>query len=278
MSRVVPYVTPLIPAFVVIGFFVWFSNWIPQTRWQAPQAQVINATLTPAALARVGQTIVRERGCLTCHTIEPGAGLKGAGRGPNLAGVAARRAQGVKDGPGDLVGYLAQSLYEPGAYLVEGFANIMPPSTGAPASLTYEEVVAVVAYLQSLGKTPTVKVGDIPNPTGTRSAGQAAAPAPVASADPAAMFTSLGCEACHSLKPGEVKLGPALDAPALKEAASQRRMSIEAFLAESIVDPKAYERKEFPAGVMPLDYGTRMTAAQLDSLIRYLTTAKLERP
>ncbi|MCL4746714.1 MAG: c-type cytochrome [Burkholderiaceae bacterium] len=277
MNRVAPYVTPLIPAFAVIGFFVWFSNWIPQTRWQAPQAQTINASLTPAELAKVGQTIVRERGCLACHTIEPGAGVKGAGRGPNLAGVATRRAQGVEGGLGNLVEYLAQSLYEPGAYLVEGFANIMPPSTSAPASLSYEEVVAVVAYLQSLGKTPTVKVGDIPNPRGARATGEAAAPATGATADPAAMFVSLGCEACHSLKPGEVKLGPALDVPSMKEAASQRRMSIEAYFVESIVDPKAYERKGFPSGVMPLDYGTRLTAAQLDSLMRYLITSRLER-
>lgn len=279
MNRVLPYVTPLIPAFVAIGFFVWFANWIPQTRWEAPRTQEISAALTPAELAQVGQTIVRQRGCLACHTIEPGAGLKGGGRGPNLAGVAARRAQGVSGGPGNLVDYLAQSLYEPGAYLVEGFANIMPPSTGAPASLAYEEVVAVVAYLQSLGKTPTVKVGDVPKPSGTHAAGNATAtaPAPAAVVDPAALFASLACEGCHSLKAGEVKLGPALDLSSLKQAASGRGMSLEAYLIESIVDPKAYERKGFPGGIMPPDYGTRLSAAQLDALLRYLI-AKKERP
>ena len=144
MSRMLRYVTPLIPAFVVIGFFVWFANWIPQTRWQPPQAQEISAALTSAELAQVGQTIVRQRGCLACHTLEPGAGVKGGGRGPNLSGIAARRAQVVKGGPDNLVDYLAQALYEPGAYLVEGYANIMPPSNGAPAALSYEEVVAVI--------------------------------------------------------------------------------------------------------------------------------------
>lgn len=273
MNRVLPYVTPLIPAFVVIGFFVWFANWIPQTRWEAPRTQEISAALTPAELAQVGQAIVRQRGCLACHTLEPGAGVKGGGRGPNLSGVATRRAQGVKGGPANLVEYLAQSLYEPGAYLVEGFANIMPPSTGAPANLTYEEAVAVIAYLQSLGRTPTVKIGEVPKPAGTSAARQA----PATAADPAALFASLACDGCHSLKAGEVKLGPALDMPGLKQAATGRGMSLEAYLIESIVDPKAYERKGFPGGVMPLDYGTRLTAAQLDSLLRYLT-AKQERP
>ena len=267
MSRALPYVTPFVPAFLVIGFFVWFANWIPQTRWEPPKAQEISAALTPPELAQIGQTIVRQRGCLACHTIEPGAGVKGGGRGPNLAGIAARRAQGVKGGPGDLVEYLAQSLYEPGAFLVEGFANIMPPSISAPANLGYEETVAVIAYLQSLGKTPTVKVGDVPRPAASARSTQ---PAGAASNDPVAMFTALACDGCHSLKAGETKVGPALDAAGMKGAAAERGMSLEAFLMESIVDPKAYERKGVPSGVMPPDYGTRLNATQLNALVRYL--------
>lgn len=271
MNRILPYVIPLIPAFVVIGFFVWFANWIPQTRWQPPQKQEISAVLTPAELAQIGQTIVRQRGCLACHTIEPGVGVKGHGRGPNLADVAARRARGVKGGPDNLVEYLAQALTDPGAYLVEGYANIMPPSTGAPANLSYEDVVAVIAYLQSLGKTPTVKVGDVPRLASVKSASPSAKPAAGAqAAEPAAMFASLGCDGCHSLKAGETKVGPALDASSMKQVAAERKMSPEAYLIESIVDPKAYERKGFPSGVMPQDYGTRITAGQLAALVRYL--------
>lgn len=270
MIRALPYATPLVPAFVVIGFFVWFANWIPQTRWEPPKVQAISAALTPPELAEIGKTIVRQRGCLACHTIEPGAGVKGAGRGPNLAGVAARRAQGVKDGPGSLVDYLAQALYEPGAYLVEGYADIMPPSIAAPASLSYEEAVAVIAYLQSLGKTPTVKVGDVPRPAASARSAQ---PAAAATGDPAALFVALACEGCHSLKAGETKVGPPLDAAGMKQAAAARGMSLEAFLMESIVDPKAYERKDFPGGVMPQDYGTRMNATQLAAMVRHLAAA-----
>lgn len=267
MNRALPYVTPLVPAFVVIGFFVWFSNWIPQTRWAPPKAQEISAALTPQELAQVGRTIVRERGCLACHTIEPGTGVKGGGRGPNLAGIATRRAQGVQGGPGNLVEYLAQSLYEPGAYLVEGYASIMPPSISPPANLGYEEAVAVIAYLQSLGKTPTVKVGDVPRPATSARSDQ---PARAATDDPVALFAALACEGCHSLKAGETKVGPALDAAGMKQSAAERGMSLEAFLMESIVNPKAYEKPGVPSGVMPQDYGTRLNAAQLDALVRYL--------
>ncbi|MBI2970566.1 MAG: cytochrome c, partial [Gammaproteobacteria bacterium] len=151
MSRVRAYTTATLPALVVLVFFVWFANWIPQTRWTPPVRQAVAAEMSPAQLARIGEKIVRERGCLTCHTLEPGVGVQGHGRGPNLIGIAARRAGGAPGGPSTLVDYLAQSLHEPGTYLVEGYANIMPASTRPPAKLDDGEVVAVINYLQSLG-------------------------------------------------------------------------------------------------------------------------------
>jgi hypothetical protein len=87
-------VSPVVPALVVLGFFVWFSNWIPQTRWEPPRARTISAQMTPADLARVGAVLVRERGCLTCHTLEPSAWRQGQGRGP-IRESRARRATGV---------------------------------------------------------------------------------------------------------------------------------------------------------------------------------------
>src|SRR3972149_4086530 len=130
-------VGPVIPALVVLGFFVWFSNWIPQTRWEPPKARAIGA---PA-----------------------------------------------------LAGYLTQSLYEPGAYLVEGYANIMPPSFRPPAKLTYEEMTAVVNYLMSLGGTPTVKAGALPRPPAA--AGRAVAALLAAPGAPAAR-AALGKDHC----------------------------------------------------------------------------------
>lgn len=82
MTRVSSYLTATVPALVVLGFFVWFANWIPQTRWDPPAAREITADMTPRQLANVGEVIVRERGCLACHTIEPGAGVKGQGAAP----------------------------------------------------------------------------------------------------------------------------------------------------------------------------------------------------
>src|SRR3990172_5913885 len=128
MTRAASYAVATVPALVVLGFFVWFANWIPQTRWEPPKTRQVDAAMSSAAFAKIGKAIVRERGCLACHTIEPGAGIKGQGRGPNLANIAERRARGVAGGPDNLLAYLAAALYEPGAYLVEGYANIMPAS------------------------------------------------------------------------------------------------------------------------------------------------------
>ncbi len=274
MSRVTTYLVPVVPAAAVLGMFVWFANWIPQIRWNPPEKRTIQAAASPTELAALGKEIVRERGCLACHTLEPGAGVKGGGRGPNLADVAQRRARGVPGGAGNLADYLAQSLYEPGAYLVEGYANIMPPSTAAPAKLAYEEIVAVVNYLQSLGGTPSVRVGDIARPAG--------AAAPVASApqaaaevkDPKVLLNAQGCLGCHSLEAGKVALGPSLAAGDLRAAAAARKLSVEAFLIEGIVDPRAYERQGFPSGVMPQDYGAKLNAAQLKSMVDHLAGGK----
>jgi len=268
------YATATLPALLVLGFFVAFANWIPQTRWQPPERRELGAEMSPRALAEVGARIVRERGCLTCHTIEPGVGVEGQGRGPNLSGVAARRADGVPAGPGNRIDYLAEALYEPGAHLVEGYADIMPPATAAPSKLTYEEVVAVIAYLESLGGAPSARIGDVPRPSGRAAepaaASTVAAPAESGSDEPAALLARLQCLACHSLEPGERRLGPPLDGATLAAAAAERGMSPEAYLLEAIVAPGTFVRGDFPAGVMPADYGERLKAAELYKIIDHL--------
>ena len=88
--------------------------------------------------------------CSTCHTI----GKSGALRFPDLEGIGARaktRIPGMSD-----VEYLAQSLYEPNVFIVPGFNPGMPTINQPPIGLTDQEILTVIAYLQSLGGTPTV--------------------------------------------------------------------------------------------------------------------------
>jgi hypothetical protein len=39
---------------------------------------------------------------------------------------------------------------------------------------------------------------------------------------------------------------------------------------ESIVSPRAFEKEGFPPIVMPQDFGTRLTAQELEALVNYL--------
>lgn len=265
-------VGPVVPALVLLGFFVWFSNWIPQTRWEPPRARSITAQMSPAELARVGALLVRERGCLTCHTVEPGAGAKGKGRGPNFANLAVRRASGAPNGPSDLVSYLVQSLYDPGAYLVEDFANIMPVSYRPPAKLTYEEVTATVNYLMSLGGTPGVKVGDLPRPPTDAARTSGGATTTVATLEPMAVLEKYNCMTCHAFKAEEERPGPSFLLKNLREHATKRGLGLEAYLMESIVLPRTFVTGDFEPELMPDDYGTQLTASELQAIVTYLAS------
>lgn len=261
------YAIATLPALVILGIFTYFANWIPQTRWEPPSKREITAAMTPAQLAQIGGTIVQERGCLACHTLEPGVGVQGGGRGPNLFDLASRRAQGVVGGPSKLVDYLVQALYDPGAYLVEGYANIMPPAIVPPARLSYEEVTAVVAYLQSLGGSPSVRVGDLPRPSGAAAPGPA--PQPPAS-DAAAIMAKYGCLACHKVKGQGGAIGPSLDEAARQAGKRVPGLSAEAYLRQSILEPNAFVVAGFPGNVMPLDLSQRMAPGEVDTLVKYL--------
>jgi hypothetical protein len=133
------------------GFYAYVGQMVPQKEVQPPQAIVLRTDLTTADMVKVGREIMEGKGlCLTCHTI----GKTGALRFPDLEGVDGRaesRVPGLSD-----VEYFAQSMYEPDAYIVQGFNPGMPPINKPPIGLTDQEILCVIAYLQTLGGTPTV--------------------------------------------------------------------------------------------------------------------------
>jgi len=133
------------------GFYAYVGQMVPQKEVQPPQETAIKSDLTTADMVKVGREIMEGKGfCLTCHTI----GKTGALRFPDLAGVDARaktRVPGLTD-----IEYFAQSMYEPTAFVVPGFPPAMPPINKPPIGLTDQEILCVIAYLQTLGGTPTV--------------------------------------------------------------------------------------------------------------------------
>jgi Cytochrome c len=118
---------------------------------QPPQETVIKADLKTADMVKVGREIMDSKGlCFTCHTI----GKTGALRFPDLDGVG-NRAKTRKPGFSD-VDYFAETLYEPNAFIVPGFNPGMPTINKPPIGLSDQEILCVIAYLQSLGGTPSV--------------------------------------------------------------------------------------------------------------------------
>lgn len=133
------------------AFYTYVGQMVPQKEVLPPEETVLASDLTPADMVKVGREIMEGKGlCLTCHTI----GQTGALRFPDLEGIGARagsRVPGMSD-----VEYLAQSMYEPMAFVVPGFPPAMPPMNQPPIGLTDQEILAVIAALQSLGGTPSV--------------------------------------------------------------------------------------------------------------------------
>ena len=146
-------VIPRIGALVLAStaFYGYVGQMVPQSEVQPPAAIVIRNDLTTPEMVEVGRGIAEGKGlCRTCHTI----GQTGALRFPDLAGVAGRAAERVA-GLND-VEYFAQSMYEPDVFVVAGFNPGMPTINKPPIGLTDQEILTVIAYLQSLGGTPTV--------------------------------------------------------------------------------------------------------------------------
>jgi cytochrome c oxidase subunit 2 len=86
-----------------------------------------------------------------------------------------------------------------------------------------------------------------------------------------AVFQSAGCGGCHAFKPAGAtgSVGPDLDKLA-GYAKQAKRGSVIVFTKESIVDPGVYIQPGY-SDVMPHNFGSQLSATQLDQLVQYLT-------
>lgn len=152
MSFEVP--VPLKIAAVVLGatgLYTYIGQLVPQKEVLPPTETVLTADMTSDDLAQIGFEVANTKGiCFTCHTV----GQSGSLRFPDLAGIATRAETMFEGVPG--LQYMARSIYHPDEYIVPGFSPGMPVIDKPPIGLNDQEIIAVLAYLQSLGGTPTV--------------------------------------------------------------------------------------------------------------------------
>ncbi|MGH7674324.1 MAG: c-type cytochrome [Gemmatimonadales bacterium] len=261
------WATNLKVAAVVLGtlaFYTLIANSIPQLASEVPRDLTLGADVSPEQLVAAGEQVYNgSGGCTTCHglgtrapnllTDDRGVGLIGRRCGARVAGKSCKQ-------------YLHESLVQPGAFVVPGFEPIMPDLS---RTLSPQQIWALVAFLESQGGTVDVSAADIPAAapgSGEREAGSAAFAG--GSTDPMTLFRAGGCVGCHKLGAEGGAIGPDLSRIGARSSATQIR--------ESILDPGARIARGYEqlAGIMPKTFGDQMTAAQLESLVRFLASRR----
>ncbi len=271
---------------LVTGFYTYVGQMVPQTEVHPPKDRIIRSDMTTEEMIEIGQDIVGGKGtCLGCHTI----GSDKPGRFPDLGGIGARagkRKPGMTD-----VEYLAEALYEPSAYIVEGFTPGMPTINKSPIGLSDPEILTVIAYLQSLGGTPSVTIqthlkyaSPVPaaNPeistTGTESHGVASAlTSDITTATKGLLPSGIGllqrnsCRQCHAMEKGEKSIGPNFFGVGSRLQPAQ--------IYEAIMDPDASTVKGYPKGLMAATlkgsgFYDKTSAQEIKAMVEFLATQK----
>jgi mono/diheme cytochrome c family protein len=203
---------------LMTAFYAMVGQSVPQKEVHPPEIIEMAEDISTEEMVEIGRGIYEGKGiCYTCHA--------NTSRYPDLQGIATRAATRK---PGyTAVDYIAESLYEPGAYIVEGFNPGMPVVNKPPIGLTDQEILAVIAYLQTLGGEPTVTMqtklvytggtlgGGEATAAATDASGEVVATAESATAESAAAegggppsdaLAAYGCSACHySDRPDKLK-------------------------------------------------------------------------
>ncbi len=163
-------------------------------------------------------------------------------------------------------GKTEQQIFDEQIARASGKFVVMVGGVGIVAALVLSTIALVIS---AGGNTNTVTV-TAPAPAG-RTAGGGQSPQVTGDALGAQLFTAgkadvgaIGCGSCHTMKAAGTSgtVGPNLDKELTADPASATR--------ESIVDPNKEIVSGYSANVMPTNYGTALTAQELDALVNYV--------
>lgn len=255
---------------LVTAFYSYVGHMVPQKITYPPKTLEIRPDLTTDEMVEIGSEIVGGKGtCLTCHTI----GSDQPTRFPDLENIGVR-AKTREKGKSD-VDYLAEALYEPNAYIVEGYNPGMPTINKPPINLTDQEILTVIAYLESLGSTPTVtmqtKLKYASETSPAKAAAAATAKASTENETPQSLFNTYLCVTCHKFDDSSRLVGPSL-------YDIGKRMNMAA-LYESILEPDATVAEGYPKGVMSatlngIGFYDKVSTGELKIMVEYLAAQK----
>jgi mono/diheme cytochrome c family protein len=163
-------------------------------------------------------------------------------------------------------GKTEQQIFDEQIARASGKFVVMVGGVGIAAALVLSTIALVIS---AGGNTNTVTV-TAPAAAGQTSGG-GQAPQLTGDALGAQLFTAgkpdvgaIGCGSCHTMKAAGTSgtVGPNLDKELTADPASATR--------ESIVDPNKEIVSGYSANVMPTNYGTALTAQELDALVNYV--------
>lgn len=262
---------------LVLAFYAYVGQMVPQERDTPPEETELSADMTTDEMVAAGEKIFQGKGtCTNCHAVVEG---EGTGRFPNLhdiGAIAGERQEGMST-----IEYLAESLYEPSTFVVEGYNPAMPPIGEPPIDLSDREIKALIAYLQSLGGTPTIAMdttlqyesaggdqGGQPSTAAEPTTASGATEA-TAAASGEELFNQYRCNTCHLLNEQDDLVGPSM-----YDVGS--RLS-RAEIYESIMDPDATVREGYPAGNMKktlegFGFYQNVTAQELQKMVDFLAS------
>jgi cytochrome c2 len=99
-----------------------------------------------------------------------------------------------------------------------------------------------------------------------------------ATADPAvvrgkALFNG-ACASCHATTDDDVIIGPSLAGISERAGTRVPGMDADAYIRQSIVDPRAYTVEGFPDNMMPINYANVFSPDDIEAILAYLGTLK----
>ncbi len=261
----------------VLGFsvalvllFTLVANILPQVEGEAPvEKEVDLGALTMDGFVSMGEELFKGKGtCTLCHN--------NLGRAPdilvlNMADIASERLadERYQGSASDVEGYLRESMVDPSGYVVATFGkkgsndteSPMPTVDKAPLSLSDIEMDAIIAFMQAKdGNEVTVALPTEAPAVAESGPATGGAAAPAATGEEA--IGKYGCSACHVINGSGGDLGPSLAAIGGRQDG--------ATLQQSIVDPNAVIAEGYAQGLMPADFGEKMTVSELMMIVELL--------
>jgi cytochrome c oxidase subunit 2 len=150
-----------------------------------------------------------------------------------------------------------------------------PPNAPPPIGTAPPEVNQAVPGYSTTGGGSSAASG------ASSSSSSSAAGSTTSAAAGKALFTgTAGCSGCHTLAAASATgtVGPNLDQRlkadcALPASQQVRGTTLQKCIETAITHPYAYLPTGYSSGIMPNDFGTRLTADQIQSLVNFLATA-----